>query len=58
VVAAAALGDVVEEGGEVEHLGRSNSCISCDRNGYSWSKRGMRKRRRLRITMRMCSSTV
>ena len=59
MVAAAALGDVVEEGGDVEQPGRVEFAIMTrEQSGYSWANSLIVKRRRLRSTCRMCWSTV
>jgi hypothetical protein len=52
VVAPASLGDVVEQGGDVEHPGAGKSLISSLQSGYSWVNSSARKRRRLRRTCR------
>jgi hypothetical protein len=58
MIAAAALGDVVKESGDVEHFPRAKSAISREQSGYSCACCASVNRRRLRITIRMCSSTV
>jgi hypothetical protein len=40
VVAAAALGHVVEQGGDVEQPGLVPLAASCEQNGYSWACSG------------------
>ena len=59
MVAAAALRDVVEEAGQVEHLRAvRNRPSGASTVGYSCACCASVNRRRLRITIRMCSSTV
>jgi hypothetical protein len=58
VVAATALGDVVEQRREVGDLGPRQRGMSRDSSGNSWSKRGIASRRRLLTTNSVWASTV